>query len=165
MSDDIKKCAFFANARLLWETMGIVPLMYGSLGLEYLTGENLNADDIDVLVPRSFMAERWPEFRGILEKQGYFLVDEQEHEFEKEGIHYAYAQMEELESFAGIPIMEIETVQAEGASFKLLSLEQYLKVYIASAKDGYRVEVRNKKDAEKITFIRERLEKTSHKRF
>lgn len=37
------------------------------------------------------------------------------------------------------------------------SLGQYLKVYTASAKDGYRVNVRNKKDLDKIAFIREQL--------
>lgn len=42
-------------------------------------------------------------------------------------------------------------------SFKLLSLEQYLQVYHASAKDGYRVNVREKKDYDKITFIENHL--------
>ena len=39
------------NARLLSDKFGIVPLLYGSLGLEYLTGDDLGADDIDILVP------------------------------------------------------------------------------------------------------------------
>ena len=33
--------AFFENARLLHQEMQIIPLLYGSLGLEYLTKENL----------------------------------------------------------------------------------------------------------------------------
>ena len=43
----MKKQCFFENARLLNERFGIVPLMYGSLGLEYITNETLNVDDID----------------------------------------------------------------------------------------------------------------------
>ena len=39
------------NARLLSDKFGIVPLLYGSLGLAYLTGDDLGADDIDILVP------------------------------------------------------------------------------------------------------------------
>ena len=150
---DYKKCAFFKNAQLLSDAMGIIPLMYGSLGLEYLTGENLNADDIDVLIPKTFIVERWSEFKAVLEKNGYILIDEHEHTFEKEGIHYSYAQIEELEFFADICLSDIATFSMEDVRFKLLSLQQYLKVYTASAKDGYRVNVREKKDAEKIAFI------------
>ena len=40
---------FLENARLLSDKLGIVPLLYGSLGLEYLTGDALCSDDIDIL--------------------------------------------------------------------------------------------------------------------
>lgn len=154
---DTKKYAFFENARLLSETMGIVPLMYGSLGLEYLTGKSLNADDIDILIPEVFITEKWNEFKNVLEKNGYVLIDESEHTFDKNGIHYSYAGIEELEFFADICISDISELRQENICFKLLSLEQYLKVYTASAKDGYRTEVRNKKDSDKIKFIQEQL--------
>ena len=153
----MKDLMFFENAKLLAERFEIIPLMYGSLGLEYLTGENLNSDDIDILIPNTFLTDRWSEFCSVFEKCGYVLVDEKEHTFEKRGISYSYAQIEELESFAGISVSEIATLEAEGCCFKLLSLEQYLDVYTASSKDGYRVSVRNKKDAEKIEFIRSKL--------
>lgn len=150
--------SFFENAKLLTDFLAITPLLYGSLGLEYLTGENLNADDIDILIPGVFLTDSWNEFRSVLEHHGYTLIDAHEHTFEKDGIHYSYAQIEELETFAHIPLAEIQTRQAAGFRFKLLSLEQYLKVYIASAKDGYRVTTRGKKDAEKIAFIRAKIE-------
>ena len=38
-----------------------------------------------------------------------------------------------------------------------MTLAQYLQVYRASAKDGYRVEVRGKKDGEKIALIEKLL--------
>ena len=41
---------FLENARFLSNKFNIVPLLYGSLGLEYLTGDALDADDIDILV-------------------------------------------------------------------------------------------------------------------
>ena len=154
-----KHRAFFANAGLLHEKFGIVPLMYGSLGLEYITGEELHADDVDVLIPKAYIAERWDEFASFLAQQGYVLIDENEHEFEKDGIRYAYAQIEELKPFAGISLTDIAVCSEGGVSFKLLSLEQYLKVYNASSKDGYRVNVRQKKDAEKIALIESHLEK------
>ena len=148
---------FLENARILSDKFGIVPLLYGSLGLEYLTGDDLSADDIDILVPRVFITERWHEFKELLEAQGYVLVDEHEHTFVRDGVAYSYADIEDLESFAGICMKDIEMREADGVRFLLLSLEQYLAVYKQSSKDGYRVNVRQKKDVDKIRFIESKL--------
>lgn len=157
MTDEEKMRAFFENARMLSDAFGIVPLLYGSLGLACRTGEELHADDIDVLIPGVFLQERWPSFLCALAQRGYALIDAHEHEFEKDGVHYAYAQIEEIEPFAGVRVADIPLLEREGVRFRLLTLEQYLKVYAASSRDGYRIEVRNKKDLEKIEFIRNRL--------
>ena len=148
---------FLENARLLSDKFGIVPLLYGSLGLEYLTGDALDADDIDILVPRVFITERWHEFKALLEAQGYVLVDEHEHTFVRDGVEYSYADIEDLEAFAGINTKDIEIHEIDGVRFLLLSLEQFLAVYKQSSKDGYRVNVRQKKDADKIRFIESKL--------
>jgi len=148
---------FFDNARLLSDKFGIVPLLYGSLGLEYLTCDALGADDIDILVPCEFITERWNEFKSFLEAQGYVLADEHEHTFARDGVTYSYADIEDLESFAGIRMKDIEMRKADGVRFLLLSLEQYLAVYQKSSKDGYRVNIRQKKDADKIKFIESKL--------
>ena len=148
---------FLENALFLSDKFGIVPLLYGSLGLEYLTGDALDADDIDILVPRVFITERWHEFKALMEAQGYVLADEHEHTFVLDGMAYSYADIEDLESFAGINTEDIEMQEVDGVRFLLLSLEQYLVVYQKSSKDGYRVNVRQKKDADKIRFIESKL--------
>ena len=148
---------FLENTRLLSDKLDIVPLLYGSLGLEYLTGDALGADDIDILVPRVFITERWHEFKALLEAQRYVLTDEHEHTFVRDGVAYSYADIEDLEPFAGINTESIEMREAEGIGFLLLSLEQYLAVYKKSSKDGYRVNVRHKKDADRIRFIVSKL--------
>ena len=148
---------FLENVRFLSNKFGIVPLLYGSLGLEYLTGDALGSDDIDILVPRAFITERWHEFKALLEAQGYVLADEHEHTFVRGGVAYSYADIEDLEAFAGINTEDIEMHEANGVRFLLLSLEQYLAVYKQSSKDGYRVNVRQKKDADKIRFIESKL--------
>ena len=153
----MKEILFFENAKKLSEEFEIVPLLYGSVGLEYLTKENLGSDDIDVLVPEIFIKERWSEFKTFLENFGYVLFDENEHTFEKNGVYYSYAKIDDLCDFAGIEISDIETREKNGVCFKILSLEQYLKVYLASAKDGYRINTRKKKDFEKIEFIKEHI--------
>ena len=148
---------FLENARLLSDKLDIVPLLYGSLGLEYLTGDDFGADDIDILVSRVFITDRWQEFKAVLEEHGYVLADEHEHTFVREGVEYSYADIEDLESFAGINTEAIEMHEVDGVRFMLLSLEQYLAVYRQSSKDGYRVNVRQKKDADKIRFIESKL--------
>ena len=148
---------FLENARFLSDKLGIVSLLYGSLGLEYLTGDALDADDIDILVPRVFITDRWQEIKAVLEEHGYVLVDEHEHTFVRDGVSYSYADIEDLESFAGISTEDIEMHKADDVRFLLLSLEQYLAVYQKSSKDGYRVNVRQKKDADKIRFIESKL--------
>ena len=149
----MKTTMFFENAKLLYDRFAIIPLMYGSLGLEYITNEKLNADDVDILIPNVFVNEKWEEFKGFLTENGYVLIDEKEHTFQKNAIYYSYASFEELESFAKIYLSDIECKNDFGVPFKVLSLEQYLKVYTASSKDGYRINVRKKKDADKISFI------------
>ena len=151
--NNMKKVLFFENAKLLADKFEIVPLMYGSVGLEYITGEKLNADDIDILIPEVFLKERWNEFKETLSLEGYALTDEHEHTFQKDGVSYSYASIEELESFAGIKLSDLNKKSYNGASFKLLTLEQYLSVYTASSKDGYRINVRQKKDQEKLDLI------------
>ena len=148
---------FLENARFLSDKFGIVTLLYGSLGLEYLTGDALDVDDIDILVPRVFITDRWQEFKAFLEEHGYVLADEHEHTFVRDGVAFSYADIEDLESFAGIRMKDIEMREADGVSFLMLSLEQYLAVYKKSSKDGYRVNVRQKKDADKIRFIESKL--------
>ena len=148
---------FLENARFLSDKFDIVPLLYGSLGLEYLTGDALGADDIDILVPHVFITDRWHEFKSLLEAQGYVLGDEHEHTFVQDGVVYSYADIEALESFAGISAEDIEMREIDGICFLLLSLEQCLAVYKQSSKDGYRVNVRQKKDADKIRLIESKL--------
>ena len=157
MENNGKMGLFLQNARLLSDTLGIVPLLYGSLGLEYLSGDDLAADDIDILIPKTFITDRWPEFKGILESYGYILTDAHEHTFVREGVSYSYADVEDLETFAGIRYEEILRREADSVPFMILSPEQYLRVYKRSSRDGYRARVRGKKDAEKIRFIESRL--------
>ncbi len=145
---------FFKNAKLLNDSFGIIPLLYGSLGLEYLTKQPLQADDVDILIPKCFLEEKWAEFKALLEQNGYILFNEREREFKKDNVIFAYAQIEELACFASIDLKQIKAVFDTDARFKLLNLQQYLSVYSNSVKDGYRINFRQKKDAEKIDFIK-----------
>lgn len=149
---------FLKNAKLLNKEYNIVPLLYGSLGLEVLTNTSLNADDIDILIPERYLSDSgWLEFRSFLERDGYKLIDEHEHTFRKDGVNYSYASVEGLKEFADIDVCDIEIHSISETKFMLLSLEQYLKVYQKSSLDGYRMNVKEKQDDRKIEFIRNHL--------
>ncbi len=135
----------------------IMPLLYGSLGLEQRLHTNLNADDIDVLIPESFLNEKWQSIVDLMSKNGYSLYDIDEHAFEKNGLSIAFASIESLVPFAGVEVEKIPVIEENGINYKLLDLHDYLKVYTASLKDGYRKNVKNKNDKEKIDLINKAL--------
>lgn len=149
---------FLQNAEILNDKFNIVPLLYGSLGLELLTNSSLNADDIDILIPQVFVTgDKWKEFKLFLESHGYTLINEHEHTFRKDCVDYSYASVESLKEFADIDICDIEIRNISGTKFMLLSLEQYLKVYQKSSLDGYRINVKEKQDKQKIEFIKQQI--------
>ncbi len=149
----MKKKEFIHIAGLLNEKLDIVPLLFGSLGLEQRLNRSLNADDIDVLIPEIFLNEKWDSVAKLMSDDGYTLCDLHEHEFKKSGLCVAFAAIESLTPFAGIDLKQIPIIKEDRVCYYLLNLHDYLKVYEASAKDGYRKNVKNKKDEQKIKLI------------
>lgn len=150
--------AFLINAKELSDEYSFIPLLYGSLGLEVLTGDDLSSDDIDILIPEIYIkGNRWEKFRDYLESLGYKLVDLHEHTFVKNNIYFSYATIENLEEFAGIGEGEIEIRADLDIKYMLLNLSQYLRVYEASSKDGYRQDKKEYADLEKIDFIKSKM--------
>lgn len=155
----MKKKEFLYIAGLLNEKLHVVPLLFGSLGLEQRLHTNLNADDIDVLIPEIFLHEKWDSIVSIMNNNGYVLYDLHEHAFEKSGLSVAFASIESLVPFAGINLAKIPIIEETGIRYYLLELQDYLKVYTASSKDGYRKNIKNKKDEQKIKLINKVLNK------
>ena len=147
---------FLSVARAL-NGYGVTPMLFGSLGLERRLGKDLQAEGIDILVPEVYLHERWSTLYGLMEKMDYVLYDLHEHAFQKDGISVAFAAIESLGPFAGVDIGAIPTVNTDGASYRLLELEDYLKVYTASARDGYRADKKNGKDMQKIQLLKSAL--------
>ncbi len=149
---------FLQNAEMINDKFNIIPLLYGSLGLEVLTNTSLNADDIDILIPQVFViGDKWKEFKLFLESYGYTLIDEHERTFCKDDVDYSYASIGGLKEFADIDVCDIEIRNISGTKFMLLSLEQYLKVYQKSSQDGYRMNIKEKQDNQKIVFIKQKM--------
>ena len=150
-----KHAEFLRLAALLNGAMDVQPLLFGSLGLEKRLGADLKADDIDILVPEALLSGTgWARLAALMRGAGYALYDEHEHAFLREGVSAAFASIEGLTPFAGVDVKAIPFLEEGGVRYRLLTLADYLKVYTASSKDGYRKDVKNKKDEEKIALIK-----------
>ena len=141
-------------ARQLNADLNIVPLLYGSLGLQLLVPENLYPDDIDILVPQEYIDSGWKRLMTSMESIGYRLVDLHEHEFKNDKHKVAFSFIEDLSTYVQIEISEIQTREEDGVFYKLLNLHQYLKVYEKSSSDSYRANKNNDKDRLKIEVIK-----------
>lgn len=142
----------------------ITPLLMGSVGLEIFTGENWEAQDLDIHVPGDKRGWEippeqaiydWDDIMKAMLSLGYSFVDLHEHEFEKDGLAVGFGIMDTLPDFAGISLEELELHQQGDATYYLLTSEQYLKVYEASFKDSYRANKNNQKDKKKIAYLRD----------
>ena len=151
---------FLENAKLLNGRFRIVPLLYGSLGLEQITEANLHSNDINILIPEEFITgDKWLALIDFLEENGYTLIDENTHAFTKEDIEYSYAPIEELKTFAGIDPKDIGIYEKSGVRYKSLSLDQYLTVYQKSQEKYHNANIQDKKaqEEEKVSFIKSKM--------
>jgi hypothetical protein len=151
----LRKYNEFINiARNLNSQLKIVPLLYGSLGLQAITSIDFSVDDIDILVPNKYLDECWVNLMTTLKTMGYTLIDIHEHEFIKEDFKVAFAGIEDLYDFSEIDYLNLETVEVDDVKYKSLSLNDYLKVYTKSSIDSYRRTKNNDKDFDKIQKIK-----------
>ncbi|GAA0596565.1 hypothetical protein GCM10009001_10870 [Virgibacillus siamensis] len=153
---------FLKIARRLNEIQ-ITPLLMGSVGLEIVTGENWDAQDLDIHVPgdeRGWKApaekaiSEWNCVVAIMNSLKYRLVDLHEHQFIKSGLSVEFGIIDTLPSFAGVLLEDLEIHKKKDVNFYLLTLNQYLHVYEASFKDSYRAENNNYKDFHKIEYLK-----------
>jgi hypothetical protein len=150
---------FIVIAQTMNKNLEIVPVLYGSLGLEKVTNVQFNPQDIDILVPVVFLQEQWPVLKDSMEQIGYTLVNLHEHEFIKEDVKIGIAFIEDLDPFAGVDFRSLTEVEDQGVRYYLLSASDYLKVYEKSSTDGYRRSKNNNKDFSKIELLIEMVRK------
>ena len=93
----------------------------------------------------------------MMSQLGYVLVDRHEHEFQKNDLSVEFGGLHSLPPFAGVKLEELEEMETQGVRYYLPTLEQYLKIYLASSKDSYRADKNNQKDFAKIAYLKEIL--------
>ena len=153
----LKMGEFCKLAERINAKFNIKPLLYGSLGLQMLVDEPLNADDIDVLVPLEYLGEKWELLCALMGEEGYALIDLHEHTFLKDETKISFAKIDDLKEYAGIDLSKASVIIQNNAEFMLLNLSQYLNVYVKSSEDSYRRNKNNSKDFEKIAIIKKHV--------
>ncbi|MGM0890697.1 MAG: hypothetical protein ACQEW5_28180 [Bacillota bacterium] len=144
---------FISVSRNLNQQLDIVPVLYGSLGLGKVTKVDFSPQDIDILVPLTFLEEKWKIFKYTMEQLDYTMVDLNEHEFIKNDIKIGFAFTEDLLEFADVDYKNLNVFQDNGAKYHLLTISDYLKVYNKSFQDGYRRTKNNNKDLNKLEIL------------
>ena len=165
-----KFLVFLDLAKKMNRKFSVIPMLYGSLGLQMLVNEDLNPDDIDICVPQFLyrLSERWQDLLVFMQSEGYELIDLHEHFFQKDeiGVNIGVIDGDEpeaipsVEAFLGTDAEEFPILVTDGAIYKLLTLQQYFSVYSRSLEDNYRVEKTVYKDQKKIDIIQKALTET-----
>ncbi len=154
ISNKKKKGVFLRIARDLRKEFSFIPILYGSLGLSIAIKEDIKTNDIDLLVPDEFVGRRWNDLLSFMRHRKFVLKNEKEHEFKRGGLIVAFAGNSALRDI-GATAHSLPLHRAEGATFRLPTLHQFLATYEYSLRDGYRLEKRS--DKEKIRILQNAL--------
>lgn len=169
MNYEEKLEAFLDLAKKLNKKFSVIPLLQGSLGLKMLVEDaDFTPSDIDIAVPQHLyrFPERWNDLLSFMLKEGYVLTDLHEHMFNKGDIWVNFGVIDgvggipSVEVFADIDVREIPIMETDGAFYKLMTLEQYFKVYSRSLEDNYRADESGHKDQNKIDILKKALHYT-----
>jgi molecular chaperone GrpE (heat shock protein) len=136
----------------------ITPILYGSLGLSRIIGEFKKAQDVDLLVSKDWIGEKWENLIRLMKNNGFKMINEKEHEFKKGEEIIAFGDEYDLKEMANIDINNLKLTALGGAKFKELNPRQYLEVYRYMSRDNYRQEKLGKEDNKKIELIKKYLE-------
>ncbi|MFA9560404.1 phosphoribosylanthranilate isomerase [Evansella sp. AB-rgal1] len=143
--------------------INIIPLLMGSVGLEIVTEESWDSQDLDIHVPGDkrgwevppdLSIHNWEDIVNIMTSMEYRLIDLHEHEFLKDGLSVEFGIMDTLPSFAGVHLQDLNLHEQGGVKYYLLTPQQYLRVYESSSQDSYRADKNNSKDLKKIEYLK-----------
>lgn len=124
---DKKFSTFLEIARML-NKYGIVPTLYGSLGLYRIVGQLDEINDIDIVIPNKNLINGLDELMKILAEIGYRQDAPYPHEFTKGDGSVGFELESELAEL-GINLDGLKIMEIDGAKFKELAPKDYLMVY------------------------------------
>lgn len=121
---------FLEVAKALNKSFGIIPILYGSLGLNRVIGEFGKANDIDILVPDEFVNKRWTKLVNFMQGLNFGLKDEHEHEFIRKGKIIAFATEDDLVEHAKVDPRNLKISEKSSESSLKSFLRSNILLYI-----------------------------------
>ncbi len=132
---------------------GVVPLLFGSLGLMRIVGEFKKVSDVDLFLPRETIERNKERIYSLMSALNFFPADK-DLEFKKNDIVIEIAGFHEsderLREFMQLKILE-------GVYFYELPLSEYLKFYKKAINQKNRE--KEKEDQKKIEIIEDYIER------
>ncbi len=139
----------------------IDPILYGSIGVSLYLGKFKTFNDIDFLIEKSWLHERWPELMELMKEKDYILINEREHEFKNsDGVIVAFAEETVLmrDKIVG-SLNELIVRVIDGINVRTLMPQLFKQAYLFSEKDGYRKHKRGKKDRQVIELLNKYIQR------
>ena len=124
-----KKFSIFLEIAKSFNRQGIVPILYGSLGLYRLIGQLDNVGDIDIIISDVYLKDKFNELIKIMKEIGYEQDPTHPREFTKGEGYVGFESEEKLKQYAGIDYSNFKTVIINNVEFKELRPGNYLMVY------------------------------------
>lgn len=139
---------------------GIEPILYGSAGASLYLGPFKSVADIDLLIDAHWLEGDWKIFVLMMERHGFRLVDEREHEFvddSGEKLSFAARNILVRDQICD-PDKDLVKARIRDLEVTTLSATDFRKAYLFSSRDGYRQGRRDFKDMQVIDLLDHYLE-------
>lgn len=136
----------------------IDPILYGSQGVSLYIGDFKEFGDIDLLVNQRWMTDDWEKLIEIMNQIGFKLYNLHGHDFvNSESVHASFASNDILVRDNIVKSLKNATTNIEVGSTTITTLKPgvFKRAYEFSEQDGYRKNIRGKKDRTVIVLLNE----------
>jgi len=157
-----KKFSIFLEVAEMLNKNGIIPTLYGSLGLYRLIGQLDEIDDIDIVVPELYLKENFSELKNIMGSIGYRQDKTFPHEFNKGEGQIGFESDIETHKYAESKESDLEVTKIKGITFKEFKAQNYLIFYKKIFEEHV---VKQRKKELKIKALKELLKKGKENNF
>lgn len=130
-----KYIAFTDVARLINIRLEEIPILYGSLGVEFRVKKDMKCRNINLMLSNELISDKWESLVDLMSVAGFSLKSEKDRLFEREGMELTVSNTEELSAYAGIDVHTFEKIN-DFAEFYLPKVCDFLEIYNYKSKDN-----------------------------
>lgn len=154
--DNIAVFGLFLQIVKKLNKIGIIPIVYGSLGLYISIGERGKINDIDLILKNKDFKKTWNDIISIMSNFGYKIDPDHCEEFIGKTPYVSFSDISGMKDVTGI-IKKFIRIKTSDAEFLNLSLKKYLSIYENGLNNKWRRMKKEKDDLLKISYIKDEL--------